>query len=39
MGRPKAQQPKKTVTLKEKVDVIKYKKNQGVEVKLRYLVS
>ena len=29
MGKPKAQQMKKTLTLKEKVDVIKYKDKSG----------
>ena len=29
MGKPKAQQTKKTLTLKEKVDVIKYKDKSG----------
>ena len=29
MGKPKAQQTKKTLTLKEKVDVIKYKEKSG----------
>ena len=29
MGKPKVQQMKKTLTLKEKVDVIKYKDKSG----------
>ena len=29
MGKPKVQQTKKTLTLKEKVDVIKYKDKSG----------
>ena len=31
MGKPKVQQTKKTLTLKEKVDVIKYKDKSGCE--------
>ena len=29
MGKPKAQQTKKTLTLKEKVNIIKYKDKSG----------
>ena len=31
MGKPKAQQTKKSLTLKEKVDIIKFKDKSGCE--------